>query len=71
MLNTLKKQFGGNKTIITKLIKEGSVILGVRITSKFASGYVEGSINAPLNELNGYLKTFKKNNFIILFMLDA
>ena len=65
MLNTLKKWFGGNKTNITQLIKEGSVILDVRTKSEYASGHVEGSINVPLNELNGYLKMLKKDNSII------
>ncbi len=65
MLDTIKKLFGGTSTDFAQLVKDGAVILDVRSKSEYASGHLKGSINVPLNELNSYLKTLKKDKPVI------
>ncbi len=66
MINTIKSLFGfGPKVNYRALIENGAKIIDVRTRGEYASGHIKGSVNIPLNELNGQLKKFKKDQVII------
>jgi phage shock protein E len=60
MLNKLKNILGIKpKADIRELIQKGAVIIDVRSKGEYAGGHVRGSVNIPLNVLNGNLGKFK------------
>lgn len=66
ILGTLKKIF----TRITHkklkgLVENGAQIIDVRPKKEFGFGYIEESINIPLNELKNNLRNVKKDHVII------
>lgn len=66
MIETIKKMFGGgNSANLEQLVKEGAIILDVRTKAEYAGGHVNGSINIPLNTLEGSLKKLDKDKVII------
>ena len=62
---------GGNsyKTITeneaTSLIENDAVIIDVRTESEFASGYIDGAINIPVDNIGSI--TYEKDTVIILY----
>lgn len=66
MLDALKQIFGfGPKVDYGELIKQGALILDVRSKNEFAGGHIKGSVNIPVNQLEGQLKKMDKNRIII------
>lgn len=65
MLNTIKKIFGMETVDISQVIKDGAVILDVRSKGEYAGGHVKGSVNIPVNVLQGQLLKLDKNKPII------
>jgi rhodanese-related sulfurtransferase len=60
MINALKKILGlGPKEDLTQWMKEGAVIVDVRSRGEYASGHVKGSMNIPLDQLQGSLGKLK------------
>lgn len=67
MIQFLKNILGlGPKVDIGELVKNGAVIVDVRSRGEYASGHVKGSVNIPLDQLDGGLKKFKDKNQAII-----
>ncbi len=67
MIQLLKNILGlGPKVDIGELVKNGAVIVDVRSRGEYASGHVKGSVNIPLDQLDGGLKKFKDKNQAII-----
>ena len=49
-------------TDLTKLVKEGAVIVDVRTKDEFRMGHIEGSENIPLDTVKKELEKMKKLN---------
>ena len=67
MIQTIKNFFGiGVPTPdLGELRKQGAIILDVRTRGEYQSGHIKGSVNIPLNELQGQLSKLKKEKAII------
>jgi len=60
MIEALKKLLGmGPQTDYTDLIKRGAVIVDVRSKGEYAGGHIKGSLNIPLDQLQGNLSKLK------------
>ena len=56
---------GGPKVDLSLKIKEGATIVDVRTADEYRSGHVPGSINIPLDRLQGQLQKIPKNKPVI------
>ncbi len=66
MIETIKKLFGaGTPVNYNELIKQGAVIVDVRSKSEYQDGHIKGSVNIPLQTLEGNLKKLKKDKPVI------
>jgi phage shock protein E len=66
MLQTLKNLFGlGPKVDYKELIANGATIIDVRSKAEFQGGHIRGSVNIPLNNLQGHLTKIKKDKPVI------
>jgi len=52
--------------MLPKLKEEGAVFIDVRTKDEFSSGNAPGSINIPIQELNGRLEEIPKNRPVVL-----
>ena len=50
------------KTNFKELYENGALIIDVRTPGEFSTGNIKGSINVPLDRINGKLKDIKKKN---------
>ena len=67
MIETIKKLFGAGTPPVnySELIKQGAIVLDVRSKSEYQSGHIKGSVNIPLQTLEGNLKKLKKDKPVI------
>jgi rhodanese-related sulfurtransferase len=66
VIQLLKNIFGiGPKVDLGELVAKGAIILDVRTKGEYQGGHVKGSINIPLNVLNGNLSKLKKDKPVI------
>lgn len=66
MIQFIKKILGiGSAPDYKKLLAEGAQIIDVRTAQEYKAGHIHGSINIPLQELNGKLSKVKKDKPII------
>lgn len=66
MLQLIKKVLGlGPKADLKALVQEGAVIVDVRTKGEYQTGHIRGSINIPLQSLQGNLSKLNKNKAII------
>jgi len=66
MLQTIKNLLGlGPKIDYKELIAKGATIIDVRSKAEFQGGHVKGSINIPLNNLQGHLSKINKDKPVI------
>ncbi len=56
---------GGPKVDLSQKIKEGATIVDVRTADEYRSGHVPGSVNIPLDRLQGQLQKIPKNKPVI------
>ncbi len=56
---------GGPKVDLREKIAQGATIVDVRSADEFRSGHVSGSINIPLDRLQGQLKKIDKSKPVI------
>jgi len=67
MIQFLKKIFSiGPKADLGELIKKGAIVVDVRSRGEYAGGHIKGTINVPLEELNGNLNKFKHKDHPII-----
>ncbi|MFN8307415.1 MAG: rhodanese-like domain-containing protein [Ferruginibacter sp.] len=63
MIDALKKLLGmGPKTDYADLLQRGAVIVDVRSRGEYAGGHIKGSLNIPLDQLQGNLSKLKDKN---------
>ncbi|MBK5284736.1 MAG: rhodanese-like domain-containing protein [Bacteroidia bacterium] len=66
MIDTIKQIFGfGPKVDYAELMKQGATIIDVRTQGEYAGGHIRGSINIPLQKLQGNLSKIKKEKPVI------
>ena len=66
MIDALKKIFGlGPKVDYAELVSKGAVIVDVRSSGEYQGGHIKGSLNIPLQTLQGNLSKLKKDKTII------
>ena len=66
MIGIFKKLFSkGPKADLGELIQNGALILDVRSVGEYSTGHIKGSVNIPVNVLQGKLQTLKKDRAII------
>lgn len=51
---------GGSSTKIADAMERGAKIVDVRSPQEFKGGHVKGSVNIPLNTINGHIDKFRK-----------
>jgi phage shock protein E len=67
MIQLIKKIFGiGPKIDLGELIKKGATVVDVRSRGEYSGGHIKGTINVPLEELNGNLNKFKNKDHPII-----
>lgn len=66
MIQILKNIFGiGPRVDLKEVIQKGGVILDVRTPAEFRGGHIKGSLNIPVQNLNGNLSKLKKDKPIV------
>ena len=55
----------GPKVDLKELMKKGAQIIDVRTKDEFQGGHIRGSVNIPLQNLNGNLSKIKKDKPVI------
>jgi phage shock protein E len=66
MFETIKKLFGlGPKVNYAELVANGAIILDVRSKGEYQGGHIKGSVNIPVQNLQGNLSKLKKEKTII------
>ena len=67
MINLLKKLLGiGAKADFAELARKGATILDVRTQSEFQNEHITGSMNIPIQELQGNLSKLDKDKPVII-----
>jgi rhodanese-related sulfurtransferase len=67
MIDMIKSMLGmGPKVDMAQLIANGAVILDVRTKGEYLSGHAKGSVNVPLDQLQGYVKKLKSKDQAII-----
>jgi phage shock protein E len=61
----LSNLFGGSKVDLKDLVKQGAVVIDVRTPGEFQGGHIKGSINIPLQSLDGSLSKIKRDKPVI------
>ncbi len=65
-MQALKNLLGfGPAADYAQLLKDGAQIVDVRTKGEFASGHISGSVNIPLQNLDGSLSKLKKDKPVI------
>lgn len=66
MFQGLKNLLGlGPKVDYKEIVDSGAQIIDVRTPAEFQTGHVKGSVNIPLQDLNGRLNKIKKDKPVI------
>lgn len=61
MLQFIKNLLGlGPKADFAELVRKGAVIVDVRTANEYKSGHIKGSVNIPLNNLEGHVRKLKE-----------
>ncbi len=67
-MSLFSQLFGGGSSVDLKsVINEGAFLVDVRTPEEFSDGYVEGSINIPLDNINKEIAQFRDKKNIIVF----
>jgi len=66
MIGILKKIFGSApKVDLGTVVARGATIVDVRTQGEYAGGHIKGSVNIPLNLLQGQMSKLKKDKPVI------
>ena len=63
-MSLLGKLFGMKSVDFKQLIRDGAMIIDVRTPGEFQGGHIKGSVNLPLQSLQGSLGKIPKNKTI-------
>jgi len=67
MLGVLKRLFSSGPTLdYAEMFDNGAKIIDVRTPAEFKGGHITGSVNIPLQSINGKIKKLDKNKTYIL-----
>lgn len=67
MLQKIKNILGiGPKVDMGQLIANGALIIDVRTRGEYSLGHAKGSVNVPLDQLQGYLKKLRDKDACII-----
>lgn len=64
-MSILGKLFGMKSVDYKQLVQDGAVIVDVRTPAEYQGGHIKGSINVPLQSLQGSLGKIPKNKTVI------
>ena len=64
-MSLLGKLFGMKSVDFKQLVQNGAVIVDVRTPAEFQGGHIKGSINVPLQSLQGSMSKIPKNKTVI------
>ncbi len=64
-MSFLGKLFGMKSVDFKQLVQDGAVIVDVRTPGEFQGGHIKGSVNIPLQSLQGSLGKIPKNKTVI------
>lgn len=64
-MSLLGKLFGMKSVDFKQLVQAGALIVDVRTPGEFQGGHIKGSINVPLQSLQGSLGKIPKNKTVI------
>ncbi|MEY3844273.1 MAG: hypothetical protein RL293_695 [Bacteroidota bacterium] len=64
-MSLLGKLFGMKSVDFKQLVKDGAMIVDVRTPGEFQGGHIKGSVNLPLQSLQGSLGKIPKNKTVI------
>ena len=64
-MSLLGKLFGMKSVDFKQLIEDGAMIVDVRTPGEFQGGHIKGSLNLPLQSLQGSLGKIPKNKTVI------
>jgi rhodanese-related sulfurtransferase len=64
-MSLLGKLFGMKSVDFKQLIRDGAMIIDVRTPGEFQGGHIKGSLNLPLQSLQGSLGKIPKNKTVI------
>lgn len=66
MLESIKSLFGlGPKVDLKQVYRSGAQIIDVRTKGEFETGHIKGSVNIPLQNLQGNMSKIDKNKPVI------
>jgi rhodanese-related sulfurtransferase len=66
MINTIKKILGlGPHIDLKEILQSGATLVDVRSKEEYQAGHIPGSINIPLQQLEGRLASIPKNKAVI------
>lgn len=64
-MSILGKLFGIKSVDFKQLVNDGAVIIDVRTPGEFQGGHIKGSMNIPLQNIQGSLSKIPKNKTVI------
>ena len=64
-MSILGKLFGMKSVDYKQLVQDGAVIVDVRTPAEYQGGHIKGSINVPIQSLQGSLGKIPKNKTVI------
>ena len=64
-MSLLGKLFGMKSVDYKQLVQDGAVIVDVRTPAEYQGGHIKGSVNVPLQSLQGSLSKIPKNKAVI------
>jgi rhodanese-related sulfurtransferase len=66
MINALKNIFGwGPKTNFSEMVRNGATIIDVRTKAEYQGGHIKGSVNIPLQNLQGHIAKINREKPVI------
>ncbi|MBL7942535.1 MAG: rhodanese-like domain-containing protein [Flavobacteriales bacterium] len=65
MISFFKNLFN-RKKMTQEMIKQGAIVIDVRSREEFRAGHAKGAVNIPLQELSGKIKSYGKNDALVL-----
>jgi len=71
MFESIIRLFTKEKTDYAQLVRDGAVILDVRIKGEYAGGHIRGSVNITVEQLNSNLHKLKNKTKPIITCCES